>query len=126
MTVLDTPLRSVSVRLINKFGKPVTLKYQSITPDSYDPAKRKPHTSDVTKTVKAIIEPVGLVGAPGSGQRDNTLTSDLNLTIAAQGLPAAPKAKDAVTIDGLDYEVDKVDPIYSGELVAIYQMHVGR
>lgn len=126
MTVLDAPLRSVSTRLINKFGKRVTLKYQSITAGSYDPAKRKPHTSEITETVKAIIEPVGLVGAPGSGQQANALTSDLQLSIAAKGLSAAPKAKDAVAIDGLDYEVQKVDPIYSGQQVAIYVMHVGR
>lgn len=124
MAVLDAPLRKVSVALINKFGKSITLTYTSVS--AYVPGTRKPTTDVTAVTVKAIIEAVGLRGAPGSGRWANVLTGDQQVTIAAKGLATAPKAKDSVTIDGSDYEVVAVNPVYTGDQAAIYELHARR
>lgn len=126
MAVLDAPLRKVSLKLINKFGKSMTLTYKGTVADSYSPTTRKPTASDSTATVKGIIEPVGLVGAPSSGMAGAVLSADMKITIAAKGLTNPPKADDTITVDSTIYQINKVDTIYSGDLAALHILHVGR
>ena len=127
MTVLDAPLRKVSLDLIAKFGKSMTLTFLSNTAGSYDPETRTPTAgSPVTASVKGIMEPMGLIGAKGNVQNDGVMAGDQKVTIAAAGLAAVPQSDDTITIDSVTYRIVYVDPIYGGDLPVLHELHVRR
>ncbi len=124
MTELDLEIPGLAAEVINDFGKEIT--YQRTTADSsnYDPNTGTVPLVDEPLVIKGIIEPyhgqrmiAGLVEA-----------SDLKVTIAADGLPDGfiPTPEDIANFDDADYKVKNVMPTYSGELVAIYELQVGR
>jgi hypothetical protein len=69
----------------------------------------------------------GVVRSLQDGHVKNTLveTGDLEVTIAADGLAIMPSVNtDSVVMDGANWAVMTVEPIFSGELAALYNIIV--
>jgi len=120
-TALDIRAGATAKRLIEKFGKPMLLKRIYAVP--YDPATGK------AGTVPAIYAVTGVITTPSA----NTLmpgslvtAGDRFVLIAGQSLLQAgePGDSDVLEIDGVDWEIINIQPIYSGEDVAIYSLLV--
>lgn len=119
---LDAPLRAVSQKVIDKFGKSVTLRI--VTAGSYDPATRTATNSDADQTVNAVI-----TNPPAGSQFRESGTvrlGDRMVTIPAKNLTTVPDTSSLVVIDSREYEVVEVNPVYSGDQVAIYELLVRR
>lgn len=124
MTELDLEIPGLAAEVINDFGKSIVYQRTPTDGSGYDPA---------TGTIALVGEPVNIKGIvePYRGQRlmaGLVEASDLKITIAADGLPDGflPTPEDIASFDGEDYKVKNVMPTYSGELVAIYELQVGR
>ena len=123
MGTLDAPARKLSVKLIEKFGKQITLRF--VSAGAYDPDTLSSAITPTDQTVRAIIEQYRArfqMGETGSAVREG----DRQAWIAAKGLTRAPTTADRVVIDSEEYEILNLDPVYSGDQVAIYALHVRR
>lgn len=118
MTALDTSARALSVKLLTKFGKDITL--QSIVEGAYDPLTGDMSANTITSTTHtAIIKDYkGLDFISGVIQ-----ANDRKVIIAASGA-TTPLPADKVTIDSEDYQVIASRYIWSGALAALYEMQV--
>jgi|GEM_PF-1549567 len=117
-TPLDGPLPALALQLIRQFGEPATLTY--VTRGSYDPA-----TGTATKTSSAV-EVSALVEHYRTHELGGTIQAgDLKVIVPAKDL-TKPETDDRFTIGSRTYQVVNVKPVYSGELVAIYQLQVRR
>ena len=121
MNNLDGVLRPLAKSLFADIGKEVTLRRDNGT--VFDP---------VTGTTAPDIEDFTItVTPPTSYSRelvDGTLvqTSDLQVSMAAQDAPTVPTLVDQILIDGTEYSIQAVEPIYSGDLPAFYRIQVRR
>ena len=115
---LDTRARATANKLLDKFGKSITLT--SITERSYDPATGDMGAGTTTSTTHtAIIKDFnGIDFISGVVQ-----AGDRKVMIAALGAPT-PQPADKITIDSDVYQVVAVRHVWSGELPAIYEMQV--
>lgn len=126
MTVLDAPLRNVAEQLLNQFGRPVTLHLVDL--GDYDTnSGQAPALGEQDVTVRALDgDWRSRPARPGEGGRNSSQGRDSVLTIAAKGLPRDPTTRDEV-IDGENtLQIQDVNPIYSGDLVALFELHVRR
>lgn len=123
MAVLDAGLRSAADQLIRKFGKSMTLTL--VTTASYDPATSATTGNNTTSvTVRGVIEQYK--ARFGEAEMDQVKRGDYQVTIAAKGLTRAPATQDTLTFDSKVHEIVHVDPVYSGDQVAIFTLHVRR
>lgn len=115
---LDTRARATADKLLDKFGKSVTLT--SIIEGSYDPTTGEMGAGATTSTMHtAIIKDYnGIDFISGVVQ-----AGDRKVMIAALGAPT-PQPADKITIDNEVYQVISVRYIWSGELPALYEMQV--
>lgn len=120
---LDAPLRSVSQKVIDKFGQSVTLRI--VTAGSYDPSTRTASNTDADQTVNGIITKPSL-GASQFSEAGAVRLGDRQVTIPAKNLTTVPDTSSLVVIDSKEYEVVEVNPVYSGDEVAIYELLVRR
>jgi len=106
-------LKPTATKLINQFGKNISIK--RISEGTYDV-----ETSTTTNT-ETIINLVGVVSSPKINEIDNTLIekTDLIVTVSDE-----VSLEDIVTIDGKDYTIKSIMPLYSGNLVAYYKLVV--
>ena len=121
MTAFDTRARSAAERLIERFGRPVTLRR---TTRSYDPESGQ--TSDTDEDVAIIISPPE---AFAQSLIDGTLVraGDLRAHVAAKGLAVTPEpSRDRVLMDGVTYELLRVEPVLSGAETAFFTLHLRR
>lgn len=117
---MDTTLRPLARKLVDGFGKAVTLR--RIASGTYDPT-----TGAISGSVTTDFEIRGVVRSLEDGHVKNTLveTGDLEVTIAAEGLPVEPSANtDSIVMDNGTWAVVSVEPIFSGELAALYNLVV--
>lgn len=121
---LDAPLRDVSAQLLGQFGTQVTLT--RTTDGEYWPSGRKVvGESEESQTVSALLEKYK--ARYGEQQTPETVQAgDRKLTIPAQGLDWPPAVGQTATFEGHDHEILHVHPIYSGEQVALYELHARR
>lgn len=118
---LDAKLRPVAKRLLETYGKASTLT--RVTGGTYDPVTGQ--TTDPTETDYTVY-----ASPPKFFRRDAVdgeiiRETDFYVTIAAQGLAVTPdRETDTFTFDGADYTILRVEPQYSGELVAAYKLHL--
>lgn len=121
MTTLDKILPGLAERLIDKFGAGASLEIVTKTDDL---ASGKVSESVVATPVNITpTEPFAI------GQIDGTLVQagDLITLAAAQGLSTAPVAnRDRLVFASETWQVVAVDPVYSGDSVAAYRLHLRR
>lgn len=116
---LDAKARATAERLINKFGKPITIRRTSST---YNPA-----TGSTTETT---ADHSGNAAPPSPYEErliDGSLiqVGDMRVTVPARSLSIVPSTTtDTVVMDGATWQLVRVMPLFSGELVATYELQV--
>lgn len=120
MTALDTRFRSLATKLINKYGKSITLT--SVTTGTYNPATGSVTNTTSSATVKAIVEDYSYQDS-GSGFTEGLIkVGDKKFTVAAIDLSSAPKPGDTITLGSSTYSVIRVIETWSGEQIASYEI----
>lgn len=123
MTELDTELGPLAVELIDEYGKEVT--YTLTASGEYDPETGAAAPAEDPFIIKAIVEDYSLQGSGQAFASGLIEVGDKKFTIAAQSEHMAgktPTPSDTVEADGVTYTVQNVKAVYSGELVAIYEI----
>lgn len=119
MAALDTLLRSISEDLIAQLGTTATLHTST---RSFSVATGQVTVSDVNTTVQCTPP------FPYEKERiDGTIvqSGDAETLIAAKTLATAPVAeKDELTFAGIRWKVIAVNPVYSGDEVAVYVLQL--
>ena len=119
MTALDTRFRSLATKIINKYGKSITLT--SVTTGTYNPATGSVTNTTSSATVKAIVEDYSY---QDSGFTEGLIkVGDKKFTVAAIDLSSAPKPGDTITLGSSTYSVIRVIETWSGEQIASYEIH---
>lgn len=114
-TRLDTFIPAKVTSILNQYGKTVSLIKQS--------ASHNVDTGVVTKTPTTtsvkISPPVGISWV----QRDKTglLEGD---KYAILDNSVTPEIEDHLSIDSRKWVIKRVDPIYSGDLIAAYEIYL--
>ena len=107
-------LKPTATRLINDFGKNISIK--QVAEGTYNI-----ETGTITNT-ETIINLVGVVSSPKINEIDNTLIEKTDLIVTVSDVLVS--LEDIVTIDGKDYTIKAVMPLYSGNLIAYYKLVV--
>ena len=126
MTVLDTTIPPLALKMLNKYGKQITITTNTL--GAYDVSTGAPATSvAVSQTVAASIEEyadnlrfLGDKAMPNS----SIVEGDKKASIAAQGLTFVPNVGDTATIGADGFSIIGVGTMWSGELAAMYVLHV--
>jgi len=120
MTVLDTKLRPIALAKLNQYGKTMVLIRQTV--GTYDEATGE---APVTTSSTAFK---GVLSGPKHVDLANGLVQvgDMYVNAAAMAFPTAPKATDRLTVDLETWTVVNVLVTYSGELPALYKLHIRR
>ncbi|HEX7048652.1 MAG TPA: hypothetical protein VF188_00450 [Longimicrobiales bacterium] len=131
MGVLDGVARSVAGTLIARFGKRVGVVYRR--GGTYDPASGTiTGAPEATATLSALMGDTQRLQRLGFGEIGEVQAGDLAVDLpardfeAAFGAGAVPTPADAVVVDGVEYQVKQVKPMWSGEQVAMYTLHIRR
>lgn len=120
MTELDDALVPAAAALLTQFGK--TISIEEVT-KVYDETTGKTTIVVVaTYTPKAALETYSIALVNG----DTVRHDDLKVTIAAQSLAFTPTIGWKVTIDTVEWRILRVEPLYSGNLVAAWVMQLRR
>lgn len=121
---LDATLRPTARRLIKKYGKDATLKRETL--GTFDPAASEYSGGGTTSYAVKVSPPERFRQDMIDGQmvrRDDfeVLASDLALSIT----PTAgdESTKDTLVLDSEEYQIIRVNPVYSGEQVAMFRLH---
>lgn len=120
MTVFDTKMRALAVKLINKFGLDITWTSEVIV---FNPLTQEGVRTPIAVTIKAS-PPLSFSEFMVDGnvvQKD-----DFKMFIAAttsEDLSFTPEIGGEVEFDSKKFEVLDVNPLYSGEKVAAYEVH---
>jgi len=115
---LDKQMRGLSQRLIDEYGKPVTLK--EFTGNTFDPSTGTNTPSYSNHSVNGVIDDYS------ENRTDGTLVKvgDLRLSVPAKDLTFNPSTEDKVVIDSVEWSIVNPQRIYSGEQVATYQLQI--
>lgn len=117
-TSLDNRFRPMAHNLIAKYGKTVT--FTKTTAGTFDPVTGTTAGSTSTDTVVKVVPPAAVDVAEVNGT--SIQTGDMKVSVAA--VDYTPDINQTVTIDGATYDIISVSPVYSGELVALYDCQV--
>lgn len=118
MTALDTRARNTALRLLNKYGKSVTLT--RVTEGTYDPSTGDLSSGSTTTEIpKALIEDF-----PGDDYISGLVEKrDKKITTPALGY-SEPQPNDRFTVGSDIYIVISTKTIWSGEQSAMYESQV--
>lgn len=105
-------LKPTATKLINQFGKNISIK--RMVEGEYDV-----DTGTITNT-ETIINLVGVVSSPKVNEIDNTLIEKTDLIVTVSDVVVS--LEDIITIDGKDYTIKSILPLYSGNLIAYYKL----
>lgn len=115
---LDARMRSLAERLVDKFGKPVTLRRTSST---YNPVTGTTSETTANHAVNAVVELYEDRLIDGSLVQ----VGDMRVTVPAASLSVEPSTTtDTLILDGDTWQLVRVLPVWSGEQVATYQLQV--
>lgn len=125
-TAYDTKFRSLSARLVDKFGVNVTLTRAS---ETFSEITNKPTVgTPISYTIK-VSPPVAAGYSEIDGAR--VLATDLFCTAAATNTGGSPVNglppnvdKDTLTYAGVVYKIVGCQPVYSGDLPAAYRLQL--
>mgnify|MGYP003334282826 FL=1 len=114
MTALDTRARATALRLLEKYGKPVTLT--QVTEGAYNPA-----TGELSGGSTTVEYPHALIEDYNGSDYVTGLIEigDRKVMTPAKGYDE-PKPNDRFTIDSDAYTVIAVETVWSGEQAAAY------
>ena len=107
-------LKPTATKLINNFGKNISIK--KISEGNYDV-----ETGTITNS-ETVINLIGVVSSPKINEIDNTLIEKTDLIVTVSDVVVS--LEDIVTIDGRDYTIKAIMPLYSGNLIAYYKLVV--
>lgn len=116
---LDTELRAIALELIADFGKAVTVRAKA--GEAYDPTTRIA-VATPTDVSAQISPPEPFREALVDG--DTVQLGDARCFLAASGLAYTPDTTMVVTIDSDEWTIVAVKTLYSGELPAVYELHM--
>ena len=117
---LDAEMRDLAVELAEELGKAVTVQEVE---SEYDPV--------AGKTVETVTDHDVYAAPPVAfnvRQLDSSVVQigDQQLSIPAQSIAIEPSTKDRVLMDGETWQIQRVEPTYSGDQVALYTLHLRR
>ena len=118
---LDVTARATALRLIARLGK--TAGYISVTDGIYNPATGAAVPTETTYSVKAIVEEISYRSVGAGFMAGLVREGDKKIIVAASGVTFTPKTGDKFNVDGVIYEVLNFRTTYSGELVALFEVH---
>lgn len=121
VTALDLTLPATALAVLTEFGKNVTFSVTSGGTNSPSTGAVTGATT-TTYTVKAYPYPYEARYVDG----DVVQVGDAKLILAASGLAFTPAPGQSVTIDAAVWRVIAANAIYSGELVAAWELQVRR
>lgn len=134
MGVLDGPARSVADQLLGQFGTDVTfIARVDAEADDYDPDELSfPRASDESVTVSGQVS--DFKARPKTTESDGVRQADFTVTVPANAFEeaasavsfSAPETGHRVKFGGREHDVVDIDPLYSGDQVATYRVHVRR
>lgn len=117
---LDKKMRATAERLVDKFGKAITLRR---TTSTFDPSTGTTSESTTDHSVNAVIEPYAERLIDGSLIQ----VGDMQVTVPAKSLSIDPDtSKDSVILDSVEWTLVRVEALYSGEQVATWALQVRR
>lgn len=119
---LATALQKATKAVAGKLGKAVT--YNRHTRGAYDPSTGK--TATDTSAAESIT---AIVSAYSTGEIRGTIEmGDLKVDVAATdaGLTAAPVLADTLTIDGVIWTIQAIQPVYVQDSAVSYTLQVRR
>jgi hypothetical protein len=121
MTPLDKRLQPAALKLLSKYGKALT--YVQTTEGEYNPETSEIDTTSITYNVKGLLSEVSVGditrGSASSVSLNKPITGlDVKITIAGLSIDNPINGD---VING-KYFVKYVNPVYSGELVAYYEL----
>jgi len=115
---LDADLRATAVELADELGKQIT--HVRIT-QSYDPTTGQTTETETTESVNAVPpQELDLSRVDGSLIQ----TGDTFVGLPAPSVSQVPSSNDSIRFDGDTWSVVRVQPIYSGEKVALYRVQL--
>lgn len=115
---LDSVMVPLANALIGDFGKTVSYKQRA---SSYDAASGKTtFTETVTSAIIAPPEPYKQSRVDGSVVQ----MGDVMTAIAGSAISFVPEISDRVLLNDVDWQVVGVNPVFSGELVAMYELQL--
>lgn len=115
---LDATARNTAEYLADQYGKEITYRQVS---SSYDPTTGQNTETTTDHTVKT---------APPSAYTQRQLDSsqvqvgDLRVILPDKPISFTPSTSDRVVIDGVIGSIVQANPLYSGELVAYWDLQV--
>lgn len=119
MTSNDKWALPLATKLIKKNGKLVA--YRKVVEGSYDPITDTQTISSTTDyPIKALIQ------KPDIRLIDNNLikSTSLVLMIASSDITFNIELQDSILIETIAYKVSVINPTYSGEMIAYYELVV--
>lgn len=114
-TEFDVKMSALSTKLINKFGKQITYIQNdntinpitgdnTVSESSFNILMAPPSVVDISNVDESVVQAGDVIGI---------IDGDVNFS---------PKNQDIVLLDGVRYHCVSVQPTYSGELIAIYNL----
>ena len=120
MATLDTELRLVAQTLISDLGKLVDFSVPATK--TYDP------TTGIVTEGAITVHSVKVSPPERYEERfvdeDLIRARDLRISLAALGLAFTPDLAMLVTIDSIAFDIIHITPVYSGELIALYELQL--
>jgi hypothetical protein len=113
--LLDSPLRSVSSKLIRKFGKDIVIRLNST--GAFDETTDSAAVSEVDVPVKAIVSDYKRASFDG-----RIKSGDKQVLVAAMDFSTPPDEESEVFIDGSKHQVILVTQITATEEAAVYEI----
>lgn len=113
-------LRGTAQRLVNTYGKTLTLR--EFTGNTYDPSTGTNTPSYTDHSVTGVVETFSERLIDGSSVK----VGDLDVLVPDQQLSFVPSTEDLVTLDGQDWSIVNPRREFSGEQVAFYRLQVRR
>ena len=121
MTELDQEIPGLTTDIINEYGK--SCRYTLRTPGNYDTTTSTVTPGEVPIDLKCVLEPY-----KGQGFANQTLieAGDMKAYIPQSYFDGKgkPTSGDGLLVDTDNYRVINAQAIYSGELIALWEMHI--
>lgn len=122
MTVVDNIVVPKVLAVIEKYGKDVL--FEGLTGGTYSEVTRKWTGRTSVSVTKKVSPPSPFKRELVDGR--TIKEDDLVVFLAASGLTFTPDTGFTVTIDSDKFTVVGCPPLYSGEQIAVYQIHLRR